>query len=353
MTKIFHIVQRMAPGGIESVVLDLARLDPDVRVVSLEGLRGDLVAAWPPLAELGERLIALDKPEGTRPGLWMQLARLLRAEQARAIVTHHIGPLFYAGIGAVLAGIRHRVHVEHDGWHYAGRRRRLLGRLMDLAVAPRRVAVSGVTADQVAKALHVGAQTIIPNGVDLARFVPGDRRAARRAFGLPEDVRIIGNVGRLEAVKGQDVLISALASLPKDVHLVLAGDGTRREACERLAESLGFGARVHFLGNVSQPERLYPAFDLFCLPSRAEGFPRALIEAQACDIPVIASNVGGVREAVCPATGLMIPAEDSPALAEAVLVALEMARNVRPRGFVEPSFSNEVMAARYRALACF
>ncbi len=68
MASTIHIVQRMAPGGIESIVLDLARLDPETRVISLEGSRQALVEAWPSLAPLGDRLEALAKPEGCTPG---------------------------------------------------------------------------------------------------------------------------------------------------------------------------------------------------------------------------------------------------------------------------------------------
>ncbi len=64
MPTYFHIVQRMAPGGIETVVLDLARADSDLTVISLEGTRESLVAAWPALAALGARLVGLGKPEG-------------------------------------------------------------------------------------------------------------------------------------------------------------------------------------------------------------------------------------------------------------------------------------------------
>ena len=113
---------------------------------------------------------------------------------------------------------------------------------------------------------------------------------------------------------------------------------------------IGLAGRVHFLGQVSDPERLYPAFDLFCLPSRAEGFPRSLIEAQACGIPVIASDVGGSREAVCPQTGWLVPAGDDAALAASLTAAFERTSTASPRAFANPAFSNALMMARYRAL---
>lgn len=350
MTPTFHIVQRMAPGGIESIVLDLARGDPALRVISLEGTRESLVAQWPVLQDLGDRLLGLGKPDGLRPGLWLRLARLFRAERTRAIVTHHIGPLVYAGIAAVAAGVARRIHVEHDGWHYAGSKRRTLARLIEPLIHPRRIAVSHVTAQQVAEALGTLRQTVIPNGVDIERFQPSCRQSARAQFALPATAPMIGCVGRLERVKGQDVLIRALALLDPAIHLVLAGDGSEREALERLASHLGLSARVHFLGTIATPELLYPAFDVVCLPSRAEGFPRTLIEAQACNIPVLATDVGGSREAVCPSTGRLVAAENPPAMAVALGEMLASPATFAARRFVDPCFSNAVMVARYRAL---
>ena len=350
MPKTFHIVQRMAPGGIESIVLDLARQDPEVAVISLEGERASLVAQWPVLTELGDRLIALAKPDGLRPVLWIQLARLLRRHKVEAVVTHHIGPLVYAGVAATLAGVDRRIHVEHDGWHYGVQKRRFLGRLIDYVVAPRRVAVSHATARQVALALGTYGQTIIPNGVDMQRFQPASRADARRLFNLPRDVKLIGTVGRLEFVKGQDVLIRSLALLEPHWHLVLAGDGRQRAALESLVQDLGLSERVHFLGQVDAPDQLYPAFDLFCLPSRAEGFPRDVIEAQACGVPVVAADVGGVREAVCPFTGRLVPANAPDSLANALKESAVQGSQRSPRAFVDPGFSNAVMLTKYRAL---
>lgn len=350
MTTTVHIVQRMAPGGIESIVLDFARLDPEVLVVSLEGERASLIEAWPLLADLGERLVTLAKPDGIRPGLWPKLADLFRSHATHAIVTHHIGPLVYAGIAAVAAKVSRRIHVEHDGWHYASAKRRLLARLIDRIVAPRRVAVSNVTALQVARAIGANNQTVIPNGIDLNRFRPASRIEARVRFGLPARGWLVGNVGRLETVKGQDVLIDALARLDRHFHIALAGDGSNRAALEQQVRKLGLEDRVHFLGAIAAPEALYPALDLFCLPSRAEGFPRTLIEAQACDLRVIASDVGGVREAVCPSTGVLVAPGDPAALAAALRDAMKSAPGASPRAFVDPAFSNARMIDRYRAV---
>ncbi|MFY8114720.1 MAG: glycosyltransferase [Rhabdaerophilum sp.] len=346
----FHIVQRMAPGGIETVVLDLARMGPEIVIVSLEGTRESLVAHWPALAGLGRQLVGLGKPAGQAWLLVPALAALMRKRRAQAVVTHHIGPLLYGGLAARLAGIARRIHVEHDGWHYANDRRRRLARALEWLVAPKRVAVSHATAGQVAEAIGVVHQIVIANGVDLDRFQPGSARYARLRFGLPLEARLIGCIGRLETVKGQDVLIDALVRLPAEWHAVLAGQGSQAEALRARTEALGLAGRIHFLGHVEAPESLFPAFDLLALPSRAEGFPRVLIEAQAAGLPVIATKVGGVAEAVCPRTGYLVPPENPDALAECIRLVAEMPPVTSPRSFVDPRFSHREMAAQYRAL---
>ena len=351
VASVVHIVQRMAPGGIETLVLDLAMRDPAIRVLSLEGIADDLIAAWPRLETIGGRLIALDKQPGLSASLVLKAARQLRQWHARAVIAHHVGPLVYGGLAARLAGIKMRIHVEHDGWHYREASRVRLGRMLDFLIQPRKVAVSHGTAEQACAALDNDLVEIIPNGVDLLRFHPADRTGARAKLSLPQGVRMIGTVGRLVHVKGHDVLIDACRHLDEKTHLAVVGDGEELASLRRKAAALGLSDKVHFLGQHDRPEEVYPAFDLFCLPSRAEGFPRALIEAQACDVPVVASNVGGVREAVCPRTGRLVEADNPSVLAAALDQALAHPSKDHPRDFVDPRFSLDRTVAAYRSLA--
>ncbi len=341
----------MAPGGIETLVLDLALADPQIRVISLEGNAAALSANWPGLTALGDRFIALGKPANLVPRLIATVAKHLRRWNAGAVIAHHIGPLLYGGLGARLAGVQVRVHVEHDGWHYENARRRRIGRFLDSIVQPRKVAVSHGTANMVCAALDSDYIEIIPNGVDMRRFHPSDKSDARKKLGLPVDVILIGTVGRMVHVKGHDLLIKATARLKPHIHLALAGNGEEQATLMALVQELNLSSRVHFLGHINHPEHVYPAFDLFCLPSRAEGFPRSLIEAQACDIPVVATDVGGSSEAVCPRTGHLTEAGNVEALARALQHALEHASPLQPREFVNPKFSLERTVEAYRQVS--
>lgn len=165
----------------------------------------------------------------------------------------------------------------------------LRARLLELGAAPERVSVSR-------------------NGVDLRRFRPIDRAAARAELGWPAQARILLSVGNLLELKGHHLLIDALGELP-ECHLYIAGDGPRRQfLLERIAQR-GLSGRVQLLGLVDQDRlaSLYSAADLTLLASSREGLPNVVLESMACGTPVIATAVGGVPEVVdAPEAGLLV-----------------------------------------------
>lgn len=321
--RIVQIVQKMQPGGIETMALDL-QAAPAIGgvIVSLLDTTDRLVAAWPALRTIENRLIGLDQQQCSHFALHGRLVRLLRRLRPQGVILHHIGPLFHGGIAARLAGVRRIVHVEHDTWHYRENpRHRQLSRLCERVVRPSRVAVSSEVADGVREFLPAAQFTIIPPGIDTDRFLPANCALARKSLSFDPTWRVIGTVGRLVPIKGQQFLINAMAALPEDVHLAIVGDGPERATLEAQTARYGVAPRVHFLGQRSDPENILPAFDVFCLPSLNEGLPRAVIEAQACGVPVVASDVGALRHAVA-ATGRIVPAADANALASAIRALL-------------------------------
>lgn len=344
-----HIVQKMAPGGIETLTLDLVRNgDGDDRIFSLEGEPGDLVAHWPALLPVAQRLEAFAAGPGLKPALVFSLARRLRQLRPQAVFVHHIGPLLYGGLAGRIAGVPTIAHVEHDVWHYEQpSHRRIIGWAEPL-IRPHHVAVSQNAAGVISAMLPGASVSVIPNGIDLERFRPGDKLAARSALGLDPAWRIVGTAGRLVAVKAQDVLIRAAASLPEDCHVVIAGSGPERETLERCAIDCGVAHRVHFVGHVDRVETVLPAFDVFCLPSHAEGFPRSVIEAQAARLPVVATDVGALSEALCPEASRIVPPGDPEALARALAETLALPFTRAPRDFVERQYSWSRTLASYR-----
>lgn len=352
---VVQVVQHLAPGGIESMVLELLRgadADQEVHVVSLEGNAEQACRGWPRLTPWRGRLHFLRKPAGVSPSLVIRLTWLLRHLQARAVHTHHLGPLLYGGLAARLAGVPVLLHTEHDAWHLQDSRHLLLQRHAMNLLRPRLIADSRGVADALREAFADCQPLVIRNGVDLQRFRPGDRQAARQLLGLAlaADVRLLGCAARLEQVKGHGILLRALAGLPGHVHLALAGKGGLEAQLRQEAGTLGIAHRVHFLGLVEDMPSFYQALDAFCLASHHEGLPLCLLEAQACGVPVVATRVGAVAEAVCPDSGRLVPAGNAAELAAALRQQLDRNPGHAPRQFVADGLGLADMLDAYRRL---
>jgi glycosyltransferase involved in cell wall biosynthesis len=146
---------------------------------------------------------------------------------------------------------------------------------------------------------------------------------ARREFGIPPDAFVVGNVGHLVGHKDHANLLRAAAGVRDQVPnlwVVIVGPGPLREELGRLAESLGMAGRVVFTGLRSDVARLIYMFDLFALSSSEEGICSTLLEVMSCAQPIVATDAGGVGEAVLDGvTGLIVPVRDSAALAAGIL----------------------------------
>lgn len=149
---------------------------------------------------------------------------------------------------------------------------------------------------------------------------PPDTPVTRADLGLPPDAQIVGFVGNMRPVKGVDVLIRALDSLPLQTHLLLAGEVADSHLTRLAAANPSRRQRVHFLGPSTNILGLLDIFDVFVMPSIArEGLPRAAIEAMCRRRPVVASAVGGLPELLAQGRcGLVVPPQNPAALAGAI-----------------------------------
>lgn len=356
MNTVIQVVQHLRPGGIETMALDLATFcdhHENTLIVSLEGDRDSAIAAWPRLAQYADSLIFLGKKPGLRPSLILTLTRLFMALKADVVHTHHIGPLVYAGLAARAAKVGCLIHTEHDAWHLENTHRRTLQRRIIRLTRPILVADAQTVADAM-KILPLEHDIqIVRNGIDTERFKPGNQYQARRRLVLPLDVPLIGCSGRLEEVKGQSILIDAVAQMPGDPHLALAGTGSTEAALRHQAQTLGLENRIHFLGHVDDMPTFYQALDAFCLPSLNEGLPLAPLEAQACAIPTVVTDVGGSHETLCPQSGELIPSGDACAMASTLVCMLKkpkQATHTNPRHFVQQQGDVRLMAQAYADL---
>jgi len=200
--------------------------------------------------------------------------------------------------------------------------------------------------------------TVIPNGVDVARYQPEPRRA-RDTLGLQPHHRLIGHVARLEPEKDQVSLLQAfrtVADAHPDVRLVIVGDGSQRRELERAATELGVEGRVDFLGVREDVPDLLPHFDVFVLSSSSEGLPLSILEAMACARPVVATAVGEISRVVTNGvTGMTVPPGNAPALAHAMSMMLDRpawaaAMGAAARRLVESAYSLTRVVEQYQAL---
>ena len=157
----------------------------------------------------------------------------------------------------------------------------------------------------------------IPTGIDLEKYKPGDRGTARAALGLPHDLAIVGIVATLRDWKGHHDLLRAVAKVSPRPLLVVVGDGPQRASLKSLAAELRLGESVRFAGEQADVAPWLHTFDVFCLPSYAnEGVPQALMQAMACGLAVVTTDVGSIAEIVTDGvTGVFTAPRDPDALA--------------------------------------
>uniref|UniRef100_E6PV86 Putative Glycosyl transferase, group 1 (Modular protein) n=1 Tax=mine drainage metagenome TaxID=410659 RepID=E6PV86_9ZZZZ len=192
---------------------------------------------------------------------------------------------------------------------------------------------------------------LVPNAVDCSRYTPARPDA-------PGPMRVVF-VGRHVAVKGLDVLLHAWAALQRqeslhtaDVCLVLAGEGPEHARLKRLACELGLTGSVDFPGLVTDVPALLAGACLYVQASHQEGLPNAVLEAMAAGLPVVATCISGHEDVVAHGrTGLLVPAADPAALAQAMQLllrdpALRLRMGLAARGVIEQTFCADIVIAR-------
>ncbi|HKF21396.1 MAG TPA: glycosyltransferase [Candidatus Angelobacter sp.] len=196
------------------------------------------------------------------------------------------------------------------------------------------------------------------NGLDMeCAAAPNaeSRIVMRKQMNIPDHVPVITTVGNIRKVKGIDVLVEAAVEVsrarPDSVFLVV-GRKSEEDHCRELEAriaSLGLATNFRLLGSREDVFAILRMSDIFCLPSRSEGFSNALLEAMACRLPCVATDVGGNPEVLTHGeTGLLVPIEDSAALARALMQllsdrSLAGRMGLRAERVVESRFTSQAM----------
>ena len=368
--RILYVVGNFVAGGAERHLIELwKRIDRERFEVVVACFRreGAFLAeaeslGWP-VRELavGRRIYGAAGLAGLA-----RLVHLVRDVRPQVIHGYLFGPNLFAVLAGRLAGVPAVVVAKRNLDAFETRRQVLAQRLAH-RLATQVTAVSEAVADSVvALGVPRARITVIPNGVDAARFVPpAPVEEARRALGADASP-LVGSVGCLAARKDYGTLLEALRLLGDRglaFRAALVGDGPDRDALEARATALGLAGRVRFLGERDDIERLLPGMDVFVLSSREEGIPNALLEAMAAGRACVATAVGGTPEVLRDGeTGWLVPPGEPGALADALEQALTRPGEARRRGeaaclAAREEMSIEAMVRRHeefyeRAIGC-
>lgn len=362
--RLLHILPSFAPGGTQSRVAALVNglgNSFDHTIVAIDGdfSARSRIAPNAPVTCLPFRLAT---SSGLHPGNLVRLHRLLRAQDPDVLLTYSWGAI-EAALANRLWRVCPHLHCEDgfSGTAAAGQepvRRRLMRRFV-IGRNTRLVVPSRSLAQLATDVWHVPGERVryLPNGVDTTRFNASDAGQDQRADGSGNLVTV-GTLCRLSTEKNIPRLLRAFAALLPDrrLRLLIAGDGPERAAVRSLRAELGLDDTVELLGGISDAPDFLQRIDIFALSSDSEQLPYGVLEAMACGLPVVATDVGDVRHMLSPANReFVVPVADEGAFSAAIarLVQdpnLRRAVGAANRRHVCAEFDAASMIARYRDL---
>ena len=351
-TNVAQVVLSLKVGGLERVVVNLLKGMRDSRyrnIVFCLDEPGEFAAE---LEELGIPLYALHKKPGIDRHTIQELARLFRLHKIKIVHTHNPAPHLHGLSAAGLARTPVCIHTRHGRNFPDDKRVVWLNRMLSWrtdAIVP--VSKDAGDVARNVERIHSRRLRQIWNGVDTDEF---------RILTPPESRGpIIGTVARLSPEKDYLTMLAAfrlVANQMPEARLVFVGDGPCDAELRAKTGELGLQDRVKFLGMRSDICKLLNTFSLFSLSSTTEGLSMTVLEAMACGTPVVATDVGGNREMVHPPEcGLLVPAQNPAALAEAYLRLLRnpherLPMAVSSRQRIVQDFSVHSMLRQYLAL---
>lgn len=330
MKKILYLIESDDPGGAENVVLDLVEYFKHKYPIIIGCLR----RGWIYDQLVGKGFSPKVLPTNSGPvdlKLLYHLVQLIKKEKIDLIHSHLFDINFYSSIAAKITAVPH-ICTEHGDIHHPSKiskKNLVKARILTLC-SQKIIFVSKYTKASFMKISKIseGKSAVIYNGIELHNFHSCiDVKKKRVELGLRQEERVVGNVGSLYPVKGQIYLLKAakivLQKFP-NVKFIFVGRGDLEHKLKEEAKNLNITDHVLFLGFREDIHELLKVMDVFVLPSLSEGLPLSLIEAMACSLPNIASNVGGISEVIDDGlNGFIIPPADPEKLADRITYLLK------------------------------
>lgn len=337
--RVAHIITRCVAGAGGVAVRGATSLPPDLfrstLVVGSGDVLLDVARAHDVEVVVMPELVSPISPALDARAL-RRLHHFLKSEEFDVVHTHSAKAGVLGRVAASRAGVPRIVHTLHGfPWHdyqpAAVRQAYIRTERALTHVTDAYLAVGTAVAVEALRRRVARPEQIITIGpaVEPASVTvsPSSRARARSLLGLPPEATVVGTVGRMDFQKAPEVMLEALALMSTRAVLVWVGGGPLLEEAERRARAAGLADRVRFLGNRNDVPELLPAFDVFAMSSRYEGLPCAIVEAQECGIPVVATSVNAVSDVVVPGvSGLLVAPQDPAQLAAALDFALSHPR---------------------------
>ncbi|MGD0485623.1 MAG: glycosyltransferase [Syntrophorhabdales bacterium] len=330
--NLLFVLLQMATGGAEKVALTIAEhLDRSLFRVHVAGFEGG--ALRDRFSEVSEAVFQVPRRNGRDLKTVLLLSRIIRENHIDVINCHHYAAFFYSWLAARLARAGTIVYTEHSAGEVEDIRHihKFLCSSLFFKKTGAIVGVSREIGDAFSTRFpgHGRLVTSIPNGIDVQKFAgTGRREQVRNAFGIAPDDFLIGTIANFRRVKNHLCLLRAftlLGAARPGTRLVFVGrgyadDGENSEKEVRdYVQTYGLEDRVLFAGYREDIADILESLDLFCLPSVSEGLPVSVLEAMAAGVPVVGSDVRGIREVVRHGrTGLLFPSNDATSLARAI-----------------------------------
>jgi len=314
--KVFHVITKLELGGAQKVTLmTLERLPRDrydlALVTGPEGLLVDWANRIPSLrCEWVPSLIREVQPIKDTAA-FLKLWRIFRRERPDIVHTHSAKAGIIGRWAAKLAGVPLIFHTAHgfgfnDFQRPAVRNFYISLERLTARITTKLFIVSYANADKAEKCgmTRRGDWVLARDSISVEEFLqPRPRRQKLRAWGIPEDKVIVGMVACLKAQKSPEDFVEVAARVLKKTdraHFVMAGDGELRQSVEERIRKYGIGDHFTLLGWQSEKDmpEVYRNLDVVVLTSLWEGLPCVFSEAMACELPIVATNVDGAREAI-------------------------------------------------------
>ncbi|MFK7829100.1 MAG: glycosyltransferase [Congregibacter sp.] len=315
-----HVVLGLEIGGLEMFVIDLSAAYAESVESIIVCLRGDGDAR--PREFGNARVIYLDGPDTFSLSMVRKLRQVIKQEKIDVVHTHNMGPHLYGALAARVSG-RPVIHTKH-GRNYPSRRKKVFLNRVATLFTQRIIAVSRDSERVCREVEGVSSAKLctILNGIDADRFIPRPASGTLRSeLGIAEDTPVVAIVARLSRIKNHPLLFESIQELKtRGVKLALCvvGDGPQNTSLRELVDEMQLQTHVYFMGARNQVENLYPEFDVFVLSSRSEGISLTLLEAMSCELPIVATRVGGNPEVVEDGVTGAIVGEDAVEIADAL-----------------------------------